>query len=66
VTEAGYTLRCGCDYMEGGASPPPGFPLVASHRLSTCGYTGCRRSGGACLNYTAVSCVSGQTVRKSS
>jgi hypothetical protein len=31
VTKAGSKHRCGCDYSKGGASPPPGFPLVESH-----------------------------------
>jgi hypothetical protein len=36
VTEAGGRFRCGCDFIKGGASPPPGFLLVASHlRIQT-------------------------------
>jgi hypothetical protein len=41
VTKAGSTHRCGSDYIKGGASPPPGFPLVASHlRIQTCSVPG--------------------------
>jgi hypothetical protein len=36
VTKVGSKHRCGCDYIKGGASPPPGFPLVESHlRIQT-------------------------------
>jgi hypothetical protein len=36
VTEAGCKHRCGCDYIKGGASPQPSFPLVVSHlRIQT-------------------------------
>jgi len=36
VTEAGGRFRCGYDFIKGGASPPPGFPLVGSHlRIQT-------------------------------
>jgi len=36
VTEAGGRFRCGYDFIKGGASSPPGFPLVGSHlRIQT-------------------------------
>lgn len=36
VTVARGRFRCGYDFIKGGASPLPGFPLVASHlRIQT-------------------------------